>query len=199
MQNITAIIDIGSGQLKTVVIGEEEGRRTTLHKSLMITKGIRKGKILDPQSFKESLEASINEINKKLGGEYIDEYVITISHPHAIHQRIREQKRVMREKITNEDVRHLSTIVADISEESSSELIKIVPVHWIIDDKEKVKDPTGMTATKLDIVADVFYLPHSFYDELVSVIESIDIYVIDIIPNILATAEASIDYDAKDL
>ncbi|USN57264.1 MAG: hypothetical protein H6766_02120 [Candidatus Peribacteria bacterium] len=105
----------------------------------------------------------------------------------------------MKEKITNEDVRHLSTIVADISEESSGELIKIVPIHWIIDEKEKVKDPVGMIATKLDIVADVFYLPQSFYDELVSVIESIDIYVIDIIPNILATGEASIDYDAKDL
>jgi cell division protein FtsA len=165
----------------------------------MITKGIRKGKILDTQAFKESLESAISEINKKLGGEYIDEYIITTSHPYAIHQRVREQKRIMRAKISNEDVRHLSTIVADISEESSGELMKIVPVHWIVDDKEKVKDPTGMIATKLDIVADIFYLPSSFYEELVSVIESIDIYVIDIIPNILATSEATIDYDAKDL
>lgn len=200
MQDIKTILDIGNWRIKAVVISEEEGKRTTLHKEQLITKGIRKGKILEEAQFVETIQTAITWIHKKIGGEYVDEYVVSISHPHMKRTRIREQKRVMKEKVTQEDIRHLSNIIADISEKDNQEVIKILPVYRIINEKEKVKDPLGMKADKIDIVADIFYLPKTFYASLMQALEMVDIdYVADIIPNTLCTAEASIDYDTRDL
>ncbi len=93
-----------------------------------------------------------------------------------------------------------SQVVNDIANESNQELLKIIPTHWIIDDTEVVKNPPQwLPAKKVDIVADTFYVPKGFYDQLVEIIQSLDIYVADIIPNILATAESTIDYEAGDL
>jgi cell division protein FtsA len=199
MQDIRAVLDIGSGYVKTIVIGEESGKITTLYKEIVVTKGIRKGKVLDPQEVTKTLINIIENIHKKLGGEYVDEYIVGLSHPSMRHERIVEQKRVMKEKIWYDDIKHLSTIVADISNHDLEETIKIVPVYWIIDEQEKVKDPIGIKASKLDIVADTFMIPKSFYDELIDIIKELNIYVADIIPNALATAEATLDYDMKDL
>ncbi|MBO4516024.1 hypothetical protein J5751_00960 [bacterium] len=44
-------------------------------------------------------------------------------------------------EITENDVEHLSKVIADIAIENNMETIKIVPVHRIIDDTKKEKDP----------------------------------------------------------
>jgi cell division ATPase FtsA len=55
-----------------------------------------------------------------------------------------EQKRVMRDEISEEDVDHLSKVITEISHKSNYETIKIVPVNRIIDETKKEKDPIGM-------------------------------------------------------
>jgi len=200
MQEVKAIIDIGNGFLKGIVIGKEEDKNIVLIKEMMKTKGLRMGKILDKDSITESFNELISLFHKKLGGDYIDEYIIGLSHPYAKVQRVQEQKRVMTEKITQDDIQHLSNIVADISNsETAYETLKIIPVYWIIDESKKEKEPIAIPAKKLDIVADVFFVNKSFYNGLIEVLERVDIYVTDIIPNILATIEATLDYDMKDL
>jgi hypothetical protein len=47
----------------------------------------------------------------------------------------------MEEEVSNEDVDHLSRIVAEISSKNNFETIKIVPVCWIIDEDKREKDP----------------------------------------------------------
>jgi cell division protein FtsA len=166
---------------------------------LRITKGLRKGKILDKQALTEELNQVIKDCQTKLGGDYVDEYVLGISHPSMRMTRIQEQKRVMSDKITQEDVQHLSNVIADISQKDAREVLKIIPIYRVIDEKKKEKDPINITAKKLDIVADIFAIPKTFYNTLAEIIDSLGLYVTDMIPNILATAEASLDYDMKDL
>jgi hypothetical protein len=48
-------------------------------------------------------------------------------------KRISEQKRIMTDEITTNDVNHLSKIIADIAVENNMETVKIVPVNWVID------------------------------------------------------------------
>ena len=50
----------------------------------------------------------------------------------------------MKEEIQVEDVNHLSRVIADISVKNNFETIKIIPVHRIIDEQKKEKDPIGL-------------------------------------------------------
>lgn len=163
------------------------------------TKGMRKGKILDGDDFLISLGQVIDSFHKKLGDDYLDQVFVGISHPDMIISRMREQKRVMTDKITHDDINHLSKIVSDISGQANYEIIKIIPVHWVIDENRKEKDPLGLTATKLELVADVFMIPKSFYNNLIEIFDKVNLRVVDIVPTILGLSEVALDFDLKDL
>lgn len=113
--------------------------------------------------------------------------------------RMHEQKRIMSEKVTHDDINHLSKIITDISGQQNYEIIKIIPVNWVIDDERKEKDPLGLSARKLELVADVFMVPRSFYNNLIEVFDKLSLRVVDIVPSILGLSEVVLDFDLKDL
>lgn len=199
MQDLKAIFDIGNWYIKWALIGKDEDKTVVLAKEMIKTKGMRKGKILDSDDFLMSLSAVIESFHKKLGDDYLDQVFVGISHPEMIINRIHESKRVMTEKITHDDINHLSKIVSDISGQTNYEIIKIIPVQWVIDDLRKEKDPLGLTAKKLELVADVFMVPKSFYNNLVEIFDKVSLRVVDIVPTILGSSEVVLDFDLKDL
>lgn len=199
MQDLKAIFDIGNGYIKGALIGKDEEKTIVLAKEMVKTKGMRKGKILDSDDFLMSLSAIIESFHKKLWDDYLDQVFVGISHPDMLITRMHEQKRVMTEKITHDDINHLSKIVSDISGQANYEIIKIIPVHWVIDDTRKEKDPLGLTAKKLELVADVFMVPKSFYNNLVEIFDKVSLRVVDIVPTILWLSEVVLDFDLKDL
>ncbi|HCB51972.1 TPA: hypothetical protein DEP21_05435 [Patescibacteria group bacterium] len=105
----------------------------------------------------------------------------------------------MRDEINDDDVEHLSRVISEISHKNNYETIKIVPVHRIIDETKKEKDPIGMKGKKLELVADVFMIPKNLYNGLIDSFERIGVKISDIIPNIIAASEIALDYDHKDL
>ena len=199
MKNVKAVFDIGNDTVKAIIIGNDEGKEVILAKQIESTIGLRKGKILDSEGFANTINKILDTFIKKLGGDFIDELFVSISHPDAIITRVGEQKRIMRDEITEEDIDHLSKIISEISHKNNYETIKIVPVHRIIDDHKKEKDPIGMKGKKLELVADVFMIPKNLYNGLLDAFERIGVKISDIIPNIISASEIALDYDHKDL
>ncbi len=163
------------------------------------TQGMRKGKILDAENFVNTINKITEAFIKKLGGDFIEEVFVGISHPEMIVNRIIEQKRIMTEEIGPEDVNHLSTVIAEISNKSNFETIKIVPVHFLIDESKREKDPIGMKGKKLELIADVFMIPKNIYNGIIDAFEKVGLNIVDIVPNIIAASEVALDYDHKDL
>lgn len=200
MSNIRASIDIGNGYIKGILFSNEEGRDIIISKQITKTEGYRKGKILDSNMLAETIHTIVEELQRKLGGEYIDDVIIGISHPELIIERVSEHKRILgNTTIQSSDVSHLSKLIADISEKNNYEIININPAYWILDDEKIEKNPEGSDAKKLTMVADVFYLPKVFYQHLFDIFHTINLNVIDIIPNILSSSEHLLDIDHKDL
>jgi cell division protein FtsA len=79
------------------------------------------------------------------------------------------------------------------------ETIKIVPVHRIIDETKKEKDPIWLKGKRLELVADAFMVPKSIYNGIIEAFDNVWLSITDIIPNILSASELILDYDHKDL
>ena len=163
------------------------------------TKGMRKGKILDIEDFAVCINQILESFTRKLGDDVVEKVFLGISHPECTIRRIAEQKRILNRNITHDDIAHLSDVVADTMVKPNFEALKIIPVQWIIDEQTKMKDPIGMEARKLELIADVFMIPKNFYSNLLDACEQLDLQVADIIPNVLGTAESCLDLDVKDL
>ncbi len=199
MKDVKAVFDIGNDVIKGVVFGNDDGKEIILAKQMEPTQWMRKGKILDAEAFVNTINKITETFIKKLGGDYIEEVFVGISHPEMIVNRVVEQKRIMSEEIGPEDVEHLSRVIAEISNKSNYETIKIVPVHFLIDETKKEKDPIGMKGKKLELIADVFLIPKNIYNGVIDAFEKVGLNIVDIVPNIIAASEVALDYDHKDL
>lgn len=199
MKDIRAVFDIWNDVIKGFVFANDNEKDIVLAKQTEITQGMRKGKILDSENFAATINKITETFIKKLWWDFIDEVFVSISHPEMIINRVIEQKRVMKDEIEAEDVEHLSKIIWEISDKNNYEIIKIVPVCWIIDEQRKEKDPIGLKWKKLELIADVFMIPKSIYNWITETFEKIWLNIADIIPNIIAASEITLDYDNKDL
>ncbi len=199
MQSLKAVFDIGNGYVKWALISQEEGKHIVLVKDMVKTKWMRKGKVLDSNDCIDSIKQVMQTFFKKLGADFVDEVHLTISHPDMLVTRFNEQKRIMSDKIINDDVDHLLKIVGEIAQQSNYEIIKLMPVHWIVDEQLTVTDPIGMEARKLELVADVFAIPKSFYTALTELFDKLTLNIADITPNIIVASELLLDFDQKDL
>lgn len=199
MQELKAIFDIGNGYIKAALFGKDDGKQLILAKEIVKTKGLRKGKVLDMDDLTLSMSNIIDGFHKKLGGDFLEQVFVGVSHPEMLVTRIQEQKRIMSDKITNDDIQHLSRIVSEISGHANYETLKIMPVYRLIDDLKREKDPLGLQAKKLELVADVFMIPRNFYNNLIDIFDKLNLNVVDIVPNILGASEVVLDFDMKDL
>lgn len=126
--------------------------------------------------------------------------MVGISHPEILIERVSEHKRILgNTTIHNNDISHLSKLVGDISQKNNYEIVKIMPAYRLLDDEKIEKNPEGCECKKLTLIADIFYLPKVFYQNLVDIFHNININVIDILPNIVATSDVLLDVDHKDL
>ena len=199
MKDIKAIFDIGNDVIKGIVFANDEGKDIILAKQIEPTQGMRKGKILDGEAFVGTLNRITESFVKKLGGDFIEEVFVGISHPEMIVNRVVEQKRIMTEEIQTDDVEHLSRVIAEISNKNNYETIKIIPVHFVIDESKREKDPIGMKGKKLELIADVFMIPKNIYNGLLDAFEKVGLNIVDIVPNIISASEVVLDYDHRDL
>lgn len=199
MNDIKAVFDIGNNSIKAVVFQNDNGKDVILAQQEEASLGLKKGKILDAERFTTTINKIVENFSKKLGGDFIENVVISLSHPEMIVSRIYESKRILQEEVTEDDADHLSRIIGDISGKDNYETLKIVPVCRVIDEEKREKDPVGLKCKKLELVADVFLIPKNFHAGLIDAFDKVGLNIVDIIPNILATPEICIDYDHKDL
>jgi len=196
---IKTVLDIWNWYIKGVIFGEEEGKQIVLAKNMIRTKWMRKGKILDSEQFALSVNEVLESLSKKIGGDFIEDVVVSISHPNTMMRRTLESKRLMSQKVSRDDVNQLSKSMMDESAEPNMEVIKIIPVQWIVDETMKVKDPLGMSAKKIELIADVFMIPKNFATNLHEALDRLDVHLLDLVPNILWSSEVCLDFDSKDL
>lgn len=199
MDDIRAVFDIWNESIKAIIFWKDEDKDIILAKQIEPSKWIRKGKIIDSEAFTATLNKIVENFLKKLWGDFVDRVYVWISHPDMLTHRIVEWKRIMTEEVELADLDHLSKIVADLAIVNNYEVIKIVPVAWIVDENFREKDPVGLKCKKLELMADIFLIPKNFYNGLLDAFDKIWLEVADIIPNILAASEVVIDFDHKDL
>ena len=199
MSNLTCSLDLGNGYIKWVLFLEDyDGKKTIVAKELVKSKWIKKGKILDSSSLINSISNVLDHLSAKVDSP-IDEVIVGLSHPHMKIKKLSTHKRLTNLEITEKEVNGLLEAISQEADELNYEILKVMPIKWIIDDTHITKNPVGMEWRKLELVANVFMIPTATYKDLEKIFDELEIDIIDIIPNILWAEEGSLDAETKDL
>jgi cell division protein FtsA len=79
------------------------------------------------------------------------------------------------------------------------EILKIIPEHFVVDLENGVKNPVGMSARKLEVVANIFSMNMNILNNIRKAIADVGIEIYDIYPNLLSSAESVLTKRKKEL
>ncbi len=154
---IIAGIELGSSKTVTVVaqVTTDESYNETINiigVSQVVSKGIKKGQIVNIEESVESAIASI-EGAERMAGHNIDSSFVSLGGAHITSQNSHGVVAVSgpNGEIVISDVDRVIEAASAISLPTSREIVHVLPREFIVDGETGVKDPIGMSGVRLEV------------------------------------------------
>ena len=184
MRKIFSSVDIGSSFIKIVVLEELDNKLVVLASNCYPSEGIKKGIIIDDDIVVDVLKKAFDEVNKSLGIK-IDKVITSVPINNAKYTLANGYTTITGENkiITSEDI--LNSLQASIYNkiDDKDELVTVMPIKYIIDDKNEVKNPRGLRADKLSVLSMMVTVPKKNLYRHLSVLSRVNVEVVDILFN----------------
>ena len=184
MRKIYSSIDIGSNFIKIVVLEDLDKKLNVLANISYPSKGIKEGMIVDLKVAVTSLKEALAEINKSLGVK-IDKAITSVPIEDARYTITEGYTTITSEDniVTSEDI--LNSLQASIYNkiDDREELVTVMPIKYVIDDKAEVKNPRGIHANKLGVISMMITAPKQNIYKQVSLLSNAGVEVVDILFN----------------
>lgn len=201
MNEVVVGIDIGSSKV-CVTIGEynKKNQLQILGVGTAECRGLKKGIIVDIDNAVEAIKSSINQ-SERMSGMEIGSAFISVASGHATFIKNRGIIAVSSEdrEITPEDVERVLQVVKMDSVPIDREVVGVIPIQFIVDGYERIKDPVGMIGVRLEVEAYLVTVATTTVQNLTRVVERCGIRVSGIIIDSLASAEVVLSKDEKEL
>lgn len=200
-ENIITAIDIGSSKIRTVIgtFSEEWGRDfNVLGIGVTTSYAIRKGNILDMEEFKSNLDKSLEEA-EKMAGEQVSGVYLSFNSSSFEVISSKGIIAISGDEITSEDVDRVLDMAKNGVDLPNREILKVIPEYFVVDMEEGVKNPVGMSARKMEVVAHIFSMNKNILGNIRKAVSDVGIEIYDVLPNLLASPEGVLTKRQKEL
>ena len=173
-----ASIDLGSDTVKIVVCEYCDNKYNVLASTNTRVVGIKKGIIKDEEMVVKSIELAVSEIEKQLGFR-IDKAIVSIP-LYDMDINIYNGECEISGIVSGSDIATCfkKAIKENISDDR--EVITVFPIDFLLDGEEKVIDPKGMSAYKLEARVLISTLPKELVYSYLSLFQKCNVEVIDL-------------------
>ena len=180
MRKIFTSIDIGTNEIKVVTVEEFNNKFNVLAASSVKSFGVKQGLIVDAGLVSSAIKKCIKDNESKLGVKISS--VIAIVPSNNIDISMKTGKVSANGDMINGDV-VFSCMENSLKGERvpNMEVVSVSPIEFRIDGKKKVKNPLGLDGEVLESKNIVCFVPKKNVYSVVSVIENLNIEVVDII------------------
>jgi len=186
-------IDIGTTTVRCVVghIDASTGTPTIVGVGQAPNSGMRKGIVANLTGPAQAIDNALGEA-ERMSGYQVDAATISINGSHILSTKADGMIAVgaMDHEITGEDLARIEEVATVGKVPANREILEVVPHSYRLDGQDNIKDPLGMTGTRLEINANVVsaLTPH-----LANLQKSADMAKVrpdSIVPSVLAAARA---------
>ena len=186
-------IDIGTTTIRCVVghIDATTGAPTIVGVGQAPNSGMRKGVVANLTGPAQAIDDALGEA-ERMSGYQVDAATISINGSHILSTKADGMIAVgaMDHEIVSEDLNRIEEVATLGKVPANREILEVVPHSYRLDGQDNIKDPLGMTGTRLEIMANVVsaLTPH-----LVNLQKSADMAKVhpnSIVPSVLAASRA---------
>jgi len=197
-ENIIVGLDVGTTKI-CAVVGEVEGKKINIigigtHPSI----GLRKGVVVNIESTVESIQKAIEEAELMAGCEISSVYA-GIAGGHITGFNSRGIVAIKGPEVTKNDVERVIDAARAVAIPMDREVIHVIPQEFIIDDQGGIQNPVGMSGVRLEAKIHIVTGAVTSAHNIVKCANRSGLDVCDIVLEPLASGEAVLTDEEKDL
>jgi cell division protein FtsA len=196
--NLVVGLDIGTTKICAIIGNLTEDGLDIVGIGTSPSKGLRKGVVINIESTVDAIQKAIRDAELMAGCE-IRTVFAGIAGGHIKGFNSQGVIAIKNREVTNEDVRRVIDAAKAIAIPMDREVIHILPQEFIIDDQDGIKEPLGMSGVRLEAKVHIVTGAVASAQNIVKSCQRAGCDVADIVLEQLASAEAVLSSDEKEL
>lgn len=196
--NIVVGVDVGTTKICALVGEVMEDRMDILSIGSSPSTGLRKGVVINIESTVDSIKKAVKEAEALAGFEIKSVYV-GIAGGHIKGFESYGAIGIRGKEVRQQDVERVINSASVVYVPLDREVLHVIPMEFILDGQDGIKDPVGMSGVRLEVKVHIVTGAVSSVQNLLKCCEKAGLEVIDIVLEPIASAEAVLTEDEKDL
>ena len=197
-QTVLVAIDVGTTKV-CVLIGEVAARGgvDVIGIGQAPSDGLRKGVVIDIDRTVQSVANAVDAA-ERLSGLKVRSAFVGISGSHINSQNSRGMVAVRHDVDRGDTVRAIEAARA-VSIPNTREILHVIPRGYVVDGQEGVRDPIGMAAVRLEVETHIVTASSTSVQNLTKCIQRAGVEIDELVLGPLATAEATLGDEDREL
>jgi cell division protein FtsA len=196
--NLIVGLDIGTTKICAIVGHHNEDGLDIVGIGTSPSRGLRKGVVINIESTVEAIRKALNEA-ELMADCKIDSVYAGIAGGHIRGFNSQGVIAIKTREVTHDDIRRVLDAAKAIAIPMDREVIHTLPQEYIIDDQDGILDPLGMCGVRLEAKVHIVTAATASAQNIVRSCYKAEVAVSDIVLEQLASAEAVLSADEKDL
>jgi len=198
-KNLIIGLDIGTSKVVAIVAElMADGNMNVIGLGQHVSRGLKKGVVINIDSTVNAIQRAIEEA--ELMADCTIKNVFTgIAGSHVQSINARGMVKIKDAEVTQADVARVIETAQAIALPSDQQILHILTQEYIIDGQEDVREPLGMSGMKLEVKAHIVTGAVAAAQNIVKSIKRCGLEVTDLILQPLASSEAVLTEDEKEL
>jgi cell division protein FtsA len=191
-------LDIGTTKICAVVAEPTEDGVDVIGIGTHASRGLRKGVVVDIDATVDSIKHAVEEAELMADCEISSVYA-GIAGGHIEGFNSHGIVAVKDREVTENDVRRVIDAAKAVAIPMDREVIHVIPQEYIIDDQDGIREPLGMSGVRLEAKIHIVTAAVTSAQNIVKCANKAGLNVVDIVLEPLASAEAVLADDERDL
>ncbi len=197
-ENLIVGLDIGTTKICAIVGNLTDEGLDIVGIGTSPSRGLRKGVVINIESTVESIQKALQEAELMAGCE-IKSVFAGIAGGHIKGFNSQGVIAIKNREVTKEDIGRVIDAAKALAIPMDREVIHVLPQEFIIDDQDGIKEPLGMSGVRLEAKVHIVTGAVASAQNIVKSCNRASVNVADIVLEQLASSEAVLSSDEKDL
>jgi cell division protein FtsA len=198
-KNLIVGLDVGTSKVVAVVAEVmPDDRHEVIGLGQHESKGLKKGVVVNIEATVESIQRALEEAELMADCKIRNVYTgIAGSHIRSINSR--GMVAIKDKEVTAADVARVIETAKAINISTDQQLLHTVPQEFIVDSQDDVREPIGMSGIRLEVKVHIVTGAVSAVQNIVKCVRRCGLEVVDLILQPMASADAVLTTDEKEL
>jgi cell division protein FtsA len=200
MRNVLAALDVGTSKICALVAESlpEGGGATVLGYGVAPCTGLRKGVVVNIEATVEAIRAAVGE-GERTAGVRVGAVVVGEAGAHVRGLNSHGIVAVRGGEVSARDVERVIDAARAVAIPLDRQVLHILPQQFAVDDQEGVRDPVGMAGVRLEARIHIVTAAQSYGQNLTKCCERAGVTPLEIVFEPLASAEAALFPEEREL